>query len=167
MTTEIKIADATEDDFEDIQQIYAYYVLNTTISLEETPPSVEEMKARWKNSLEKSLPYLVARIDEKLVGYAYAFPYRPRTAYRFTVEESVYLANGFQGKGVARRLLNKLISECRQRGYQRMLAVVAGEDNLASIKFHEKMGFRKCGVLEKFGFKFNNWVDTILLQADL
>jgi phosphinothricin acetyltransferase len=167
MTDEIVILDATDSDFAEIQRIYAHYVEKTTISLEEIPPSVDEMKARWKNSVEKNLPYLVAKVDGKVAGYAYAFPYRARSAYRFTVEESVYLSPEFQGQGIAQKLLGELISQCRAKGYKRMLAVVAGDDNLASIKFHEKMGFRKSGVLEKFGFKFNKWVDTILMQMDL
>src|SRR5438105_1665894 len=94
------ISDAEDKDFHEIQQIYAPYVMHTAISLEEVPPSVEEMKNRWRHSCDKGLPYIVAKTDGKVVGYAYAFPYRPRTAYRFTVEESVYVAEGFQGKGI-------------------------------------------------------------------
>lgn len=163
----LEILDAVADDFAEIQRIYSHYVLKTTISLEETPPSIDEMKSRWENSRENGLPYLVAKIDGKIAGYAYAFPYRARSAYRFTVEESVYLAAEFQGQGIAQKLLGELINQCRAKGCKIMLAVIAGEDNFASIKFHEKMGFRKSGVLQKFGFKFEKWVDTVLMQLDL
>ncbi len=109
----LAISNAMESDFAEIQAIYAHYVLNTTISLEEVPPSVEEMVTRWKNSVDKGLPYLVAKIDGKVAGYAYAFQYRPRTAYRFTVEESVYVSKDFQGLGIGYSLLSELVRECR------------------------------------------------------
>ena len=161
------IADAQEADFSAIQQIYAPYVMDTTVSLEEVPPDVEEMKARWQKSCEAGLPYIVAKIDGIIAGYAYAFPYRPRTAYRFTVEESVYIAKGFKNTGIGYKLLSELITQCQEKGYKQMIAVIAGTDNIASIKLHEKLGFRQAGVFQKVGFKFGKWVDTILMQKEL
>ena len=163
----LMITNAVASDFMEIQKIYSYYVNNTTISLEEESPSPEEMMIRWKNSVDKSLPYLVAKIDDKVAGYAYAFPYRARSAYRFTLEESVYVSKDYQGLGIGHLLLSELIEECKKKGYRQMLAVIAGNDNLASIKFHQKLGFKQSGILEKFGFKFDKWIDTLLMQKEL
>ena len=167
MQSEIIIAEAIESDFDEIAKIYSHYVENTTVSLEELPPSAAELVLRWRGVKEKSLPYLVAKSGGKVVGYAYAVPYRTRSAYRFTVEESVYVSQNFQGQGVGRRLLNELIRICQNAGYRQMLAVIAGHDNTASINFHESLGFEKAGVLRNFGFKFGGWVDTILMQKSL
>jgi len=157
------IRDAVESDFPEIQKIYARYVEATTVSLEEIVPDVVELLKRWKTSFE----FLVAEIDGKIAGYAYAFTYRPRSAYRFTVEESVYISKDYQGLGLGRKLLEELIKRCREKGLRQMLAVIAGADNAASIEFHKKLGFRQSGVLEKFGFKFGGWVDTVLMQKEL
>ena len=165
--TNVVIESAAEADFSAIQQIYAHYIRTSTISLEETPPSVEEMKARWANSVARGLAYLVAKIDGEVVGYAYAFPYRARSGYRFTVEESVYVSKDHQGFGVGYKLLLALMEDCKQKGYRQMLAVIAGSDNSASIKFHENLGFTHSGVLKNFGFKFNKWIDTLLMQKEL
>ncbi len=161
------ITNAREVDFEEIQKIYSHYVETATISLEEISPNVDEMISRWRGSVDKSLPYLVAKVDGVVAGYAYAFPYRSRTAYRFTVEESVYVSKNYHGLGIGKKLLCELISQCKNKGYHQMLAVIAGTDNEASIKFHQNLGFKKSGVLEKFGFKFNKWIDTVLMQREL
>jgi len=161
------VSDAQESDFAEIRRIYAPYVEKTTVSLEDVAPDIEELKARWNKSREKSLPYIVAKIDGNVVGYAYAFPYRLRTGYRFTVEESVYVAEGYKGTGVGHALLDALITICRAKGYKQLVAVIAGTDNNTSIKFHEKLGFRQAGVLQNVGFKFDMWVDTVLMQRDL
>ena len=139
----------------------------TTYSLEETPPTAEEMLQRWRQYTEKNLPYLVAKIEDKIVGYAYACPYRSRSAYRFTVEESVYVAPTYHGRGIGRQLLYTLIATCKAQGYQQMIAVIAGNDNTASMHFHQKLGFKQVGILEKVGFKFNRWIDTPLMQKEL
>lgn len=167
MPHDVIISDAGEEDFSDIQRMYASYVLNTTVSLEDIPPGVEELKSRWRKSREQALPYIVAKINGNVVGYAYAFLYRPRTAYRFTVEESVYVAEEFKGKGIARKLLDALITACREKEYKQMIAVIAGSDNHASIKFHEALGFSQAGKLQNIGFKFGKWVDTIIMQREL
>ncbi len=163
----VTISSAKEEDFGAIQQIYAHYIRTSTVSLEETPPGLEEMKARWANSVARGLPYLVAKTGSEVVGYAYAFPYRARSGYRFTVEESVYVSKDHQGYGVGYKLLLALMEECKQKGYKQMLAVIAGSDNTASIKFHENLGFTHSGVLKNFGFKFNKWIDTLLMQREL
>ncbi len=163
----IIIENVTKHDFGQIHAIYSHYVTHSTISLEETSPSVEEMMRRYLTSKKNSLPYLVARIDGNIAGYAYAVPYRSRAAYRFTVEESVYVSKDYHGLGVGSILLSALIDDCRNKGFKQILAVISGSNNCASIKFHESMGFRKSGILEKFGFKFNKWIDTVLMQKHL
>ena len=136
--------------------------------MEEIPPDVEEMKARWRKSMEQALPFIVAKTDDGVVaGYAYAFTYRPRTGYRFTVEESVYVADGFKGAGIGRKLLEAVIEQCREKGYKQMVAVIAGTDNDTSIRFHEALGFVQSGIFRKVGFKLDKWVDTILMQREL
>jgi phosphinothricin acetyltransferase len=154
-------------NFKEIQSIYARYVTTTTVSLEETPPNTEELLDRWEKSLEKSLPYIVAEIDNTIAGYAYALPYRTRSGYRFTVEESVYVSEPFRGLNIGHALLSNLIAKCRDKSYKKMIAVIAGTDNIASIKFHETLGFRQAGILHNVGFKFDKWVDTVLMQKDL
>lgn len=161
------ISPADEKDFPEIQQIYASYVLNTTTSLEEEPPTVEEMVNRWKKSQSSNLPYITAKIDGRIVGYAYAVPYRPRTAYRFTVEESVYVAEEFKGMKIGQQLLDRLVVSCREQGAKQMIAVIAGSDNITSIEFHKSFGFYQAGILHNVGFKFGKWIDTIIMQKEL
>lgn len=161
------ITNAIEADFSAIQAIYGYYVENTTVSLEEVAPTTEEMLGRWRHYTSGGLPYLVAKIGDHVVGYAYAFQYRPRSAYRFTVEESVYVSKAYCGHHIGHRLLSELMRQCHAQGCQQMLAVIAGTDNAASLKFHETMGFYKAGTLAKTGFKFNRWIDTIVMQKAL
>ena len=164
---QLAVGNAQEQDFLTIQRMYATYVQTSTVSLEEIPPDVEELKNRWKKTLEQGLPFLVAKSDGNVVGYAYAFLYRSRSGYRFTVEESIYVADGFKGAGIGQSLLSELISQCTGKGYKQMLAVIAGVDNNASIAFHEKLGFVQSGVLKNVGFKFGKWVDTLLMQKEL
>jgi L-amino acid N-acyltransferase YncA len=163
----VAIHAAREEDFAFITEIYAPYVLNTTVSLEETPPSVEEMLARWRHSTEKGLPYLIARIDGKIAGYCYATTYRPRTAYRFTVEESVYIAEGYTGMGIGKMLLNALIAACSEKGFKQMIAVIGDADNTASVKLHKALGFVHVGTLKAVGFKHGKWTNSALMQREL
>lgn len=161
------IEDVAIEDFPQVQEIYAHYVVNTSVTLEEVPPTISEMVERWQSSLDKNLPYLVMKSGDKVVGYAYAHLYRARSAYRFTVEESVYVDPEYKGQGIGRKLLEELISQCRQKAYRQVVAVIAGSDNIASIKFHESLGFQKAGVLKDVGFKFDKWIDSVLMQLDL
>ena len=163
----VTISAAEEKDFPEIQRIYSGYVLNTTVSLEEEPPSVEEMVNRWHKSQSDGLPYITAKMGGKLVGYAYATLYRPRTAYRFTVEESVYVSDNFCGAGIGQELMHALIERCSNKGYKQMIAIIAGTDNAASIRFHETLDFKQAGILRNVGFKFGHWVDTFLMQKEL
>lgn len=163
----VEITDASLEDMADIEIIYSHYVENTLISLEEIPPSLEELNQRRLNYQECGLPYLVAKVEGKLVGYAYAAPYRSRSGYRFTVENSVYISPTERGKGIGTLLLGSLITRARAHGCHRMVAVIANLENSPSLKLHTKLGFKPVGTLREVGCKFGIWLDTVLMQHDL
>jgi L-amino acid N-acyltransferase YncA len=163
----IVIREATESDMDAVRAIYEHYVLHSTASLEEVPPDAAELNNRRIAIMQQALPYLVAEYDGRVAGYAYAAAYRPRSGYRFTVENSVYVSKEYVGKKIGCKLLTEVITRCEAGGYKQMLAVIAGTDNHASIAFHERMGFTQSGILKGFGFKFGKWVDTILMQRPL
>lgn len=157
----------TEADIEEIAAIYAHHVRHGTASFETEPPSVAEMRRRRAELVARDYPYLVADADRHVVGYAYAGPYRPRLAYRDTVENSVYLRCDAIGRGIGRLLLDALVGESEARGFRQMVAVVGDAGNLASIRLHERAGFRLVGVLRSVGYKHGRWLDTVLLQRTL
>jgi L-amino acid N-acyltransferase YncA len=161
------IRDVTEADLPAIAAVYVQHVLTGLASFEETPPSVEEMTERWRALSSRGLPYIVAIIDERIVGYSYAGPYRGRSAYRFTVEDSVYVAEGSGGRGVGSALLAALIERCRTGPWQQMVAVIGDSENHASIGLHRKFGFRHVGTLQRVGFKFGRFIDSVLMQRAL
>nr|WP_245964907.1 GNAT family N-acetyltransferase [Trinickia dinghuensis] len=150
-----------------VQAIYAHHVLNGRASFEETPPSVDEMIARRDTVLNAGLPYLVAEMQGRVVGYAYATTYRPRSAYRYTIEDSVYVEAGMDRRGIGQALLAALIARCEQGPWRQMLANVGDSENRGSLALHERFGFRKAGTLACVGFKFGQWVDTVLMQREL
>ena len=158
---------AADGDMAAIQTIYAHHVLNGLASFEEIPPTVDDMRARREGILAQRLPYLVAEIDGTVVGYAYAGPYRTRSAYRFTVEDLIYIAPGQQGRGIGGQLLSALIAQCERGPWKRMIAVIGDSGNEASIALHRRYGFQWVGVLPAVGFKFGRWVDSVLLQRAL
>lgn len=166
MTTEIIVRDSTEADVPTIHDIYQFHVLNGTASFEITPPTASEMSERRLAVVNKGLPYVVAVLNDQVVGYAYATPYRPRPAYRFTVEDSVYVREGMHGKGIGRALLQEVINRCTASGYRQMLAVV-GDASPPSVKLHKQLGFELAGTFKAFGFKFGAWRDTAMLQRQL
>ncbi|TWD88803.1 phosphinothricin acetyltransferase [Variovorax beijingensis] len=150
-----------------VQAIYSRYVLHDLCSFEEEVPSVEEMQARRAGVLARGLPYLVAVKDGEVAGYAYASPYRSRSAYRYTVEDSIYVAEGMQGHGIGRALLQELIRRCTGSGFAQMVAVIGNSANAGSQRVHLGLGFETVGVLRNVGFKFGQWVDTVLMQRAL
>ncbi|MGK9233736.1 GNAT family N-acetyltransferase [Inquilinus limosus] len=163
----ITVRDAAEADLPAVQAIYARHVLHGLASFEETPPDVAELAARRAAVLAQGLPYLAAEIDGRLVGYAYAGAYRPRPAYRHTVEDSVYVADGQAGRGIGRALLGALIERCEAGPWRQMVAVIGDSGNTASITLHERLGFQRVGLLQSVGFKFGRWVDSVLMQRAL
>ncbi|MEO3432406.1 N-acetyltransferase family protein [Inquilinus sp. CAU 1745] len=163
----IIVRDATEADMAAIQAIYAHHVLNGVATFEETPPSVEEMIVRRAAVLALGLPYLAAEMGGRVVGYSYATGYRPRPAYRHTIENSVYVAEGMGGRGVGGALMTALIEACEKGPWRQMLAVIGDVGNAGSIALHRRHGFRHVGQLASVGFKHGRWVDTVLMQRAL
>ncbi len=150
-----------------IHAIYAHHVLHGLASFEEVPPDEAELDRRRADIVARGLPYLVAVIDGRVRGYAYAGPYRPRSAYRFSVEDSVYVAPDAAGRGVGRALLGEVIRHCAALGMRQMVAVIGDSGNGASIRLHEALGFRRAGELRSIGFKLGRWVDSVLMQLEL
>ncbi len=150
-----------------VQRIYAGHVLRGLATFEETPPSVEEMAARRRALLDLGLPYLVAETLGEIVGYCYASAYRPRPAYRYTLEDSVYVAEGLAGRGIGSALLGALIARCETGPWRQMLAVIGDSANSASVALHRRHGFEFVGALRSVGFKLGQWVDTPIMQRPL
>jgi L-amino acid N-acyltransferase YncA len=158
---------ATPADVAAITRIYAEAVVHGTASFELEPPSEGEMTRRMRALLDGGFPYLVAELDGALVGYAYAGPYRARPAYRFTVEDSIYVDPKAQGRGIGRTLLDQLIVESTSRGFRLMVAVIGDSAQAPSIELHRAAGFTMVGTFENIGFKFDRWLDSVLMQRAL
>jgi L-amino acid N-acyltransferase YncA len=158
---------AALDDLPAIQAIYAHHVLHGLGTFEETPPSLEEMTRRWRSLVEAGMPYLVAVDAGTVMGYAYAGLYRPRPAYRYSVEDSVYVAPDAARRGYGRRLVAALIEQCAAKGFRQMLAVIGDRDNHGSVGLHRNLGFKEVGLLSSVGFKFGRWVDVVVMQRPL
>jgi phosphinothricin acetyltransferase len=154
-------------DLAAIHAIYADEVRNRTASWELEPPDLEEMQRRYAAIVDAGYPYFVAEAEGGVVGYAYASAYRPRKAYRFTVENSIYVAPGQQGKGIGKTLLRALMDECADRGFRQMIAVIGDSGNLASRALHASLGFALIGVAPALGYKNGRWLDQVLMQAPL
>lgn len=156
-------------DLDAIQRIYAHHVLRGLASFEETPPDAAELTRRWRAIVDAGLPYLCVgdRGAGSLLGYAYAGPYRPRSAYRFAVEDSVYVAPDAVGRGVGRSLLRALIDICAGLGKRQMIAVIGDSGNEASVGLHRACGFTLVGTFQAIGFKHGRWVDSVLMQRAL
>ena len=167
MTAEATVRPATLADLPDIQRIYAHHVMTGLASFEEIAPDLAEMTRRFATLVEAGFPYLVAELDGRVVGYSYCGPYRPRPAYRYSVENSVYLAPESAGRGIGRLLLSALIERATALGKRQMVAVIGDSANHASIGLHQALGFRRVGVIEGAGFKHGRWVDSVLMQRAL
>lgn len=163
----ITIRDSTESDMPQVREIYALEVLEGTASFETEPPDLAEMLKRRSRVLELGMPHLVALEVDQVAGYAYASPFRPRAAYRFTLENSVYVAPWARQRGVGLNLLNTLMDRVSQGEWRQVIAVIGGSGHTASIRLHEQAGFRHVGVLKEVGFKFDEWVDIVLMQRAL
>jgi phosphinothricin acetyltransferase len=163
----VGIRAATLDDAPAIAQIYAGHVARGTASFELAPPDAKEMQRRMTTLLADGYPWLCALADGVLAGYAYAGPYRPRPAYRYTVEDSVYLAPSAQRRGIGSALLARLIDACTARGDRQMIAVIGDSANARSITLHERAGFAEVGRLRDVGHKFGRWLDIVLMQRAL
>ena len=158
---------ATPADVPAIAAIYAHHVLHGLGTFEEVPPSEEDMAARLTAVLAKALPYLVAEQDDAVLGFAYAAPFRLRSAYRFTVEDSVYIAPDAVGQGVGRTLLSAVIEGCEALGVRQITAVIGDSGNAASIGLHTALGFARTGASQSVGYKHGRWVDIVFMQKAL
>lgn len=161
------IRPSLEGDIATIQQIYEHAVLHGTGTFETDVPDRAEMARRRTEVLSRSLPYLVAERDGQVLGFAYANYFRPRLAYRYFVEDSVYLAPTAQGQGVGRLLLAELIARCEAAGARQMVAVIGDSQNLGSIGVHRTLGFEQTGLMKSAGWKFGKWLDVVLMQRQL
>jgi phosphinothricin acetyltransferase len=166
-TRALVIRDALESDMDRVAAIYAHYVRHGLATFEEVAPSGDDLRERRAAVLARALPYLVAVRDGEILGFSYATAYRPRPAYRFTVEDSVYVANGLSGQGIGSLLLASLIARCESGPWRQMLAIIGDSANQGSIAVHRRAGFRHVGILEGVGFKLGRWVDTVLMQREL
>ena len=161
------VRDARDGDLAEIQAIYAHHVLHGTASFEEEAPQLAEMQRRRADVLARGLPYLVAEHQGVVTGYSYATPYRARSAYRFSIENSVYVSHKRQRAGIGRALLTELIARCERGDWRQMIAVIGDSAHTASIGLHASLGFRTVGTLEAVGFKFGRWLDSVLMQRAL
>lgn len=168
----VRVRESQDSDLPRIHAIYSHHVRTGLGSFEETPPDLAEMARRRAEILARGLPYLVAELADPAIpggiaGYAYAGPYRPRSAYRYSVEDSIYTAPEAQRRGVGRMLLDELIERCTALGYRQMVAVIGDSANQGSIGVHEAAGFKKVANLPAIGLKFGRWVDSVMMQRPL
>ncbi|HTW63189.1 MAG TPA: GNAT family N-acetyltransferase [Bryobacteraceae bacterium] len=161
------IRPAATPDAPQIAAIYAHYVRHGTATFEIDPPDAGEIESRRCEIVRQGLPYLVVASGDRILGYAYAAPYRPRPAYRFTVEDSIYIDPAEAGRGLGKLLMPPLIRACEEAGRRQLIAVIGDSANLASVRLHERFGFRHTGVFYGVGFKFGRWLDTVLMQREL
>ena len=163
----VRIRPAITEDAPALASIYAHYVLTHTATFETEPPTVAEMERRRAAIAGTGMPYLVAEDAGRVIGYGYAGTYRPRIAYRHTVEDSIYLDAAATGRGIGRALLGQLIAASEAAGFRQMVAVIGDSENAASVRLHASLGFTEVGVLRDVGFKFGRWLDTVLMQRAL
>ena len=161
------IRPSTDADLPAITAIYAHHVLTGTGTFEVDPPSLEDMRGRRADVLTKGLPWLVASEGDKVIGYAYCNWFKPRPAYRFSAEDSIYLSPDAAGKGIGRTLLAELVAQVQRAGVRKLIAVIGDSANAGSIAVHASAGFQPVGVLKSCGWKFGTWLDVVLMDKAL
>jgi phosphinothricin acetyltransferase len=164
---DLTIDAAAPADLESVTKIYAHYVTDSVATFDEVPPTVDHWRQRLEDLRERGLPFLVARHAADVAGFAYASPWRPKPAYRHTVEDTIYLAPGWTGRGVGRALLEKLLEDCARAGARQVIAVIADTGSDASTALHRRCGFTPVGRLAQVGYKHGRWIDTAFLQHTL
>lgn len=167
-TFEYRLRDATETDLPHVREIYNHYVLNSTVTFDESPMTLAQLRRKFAKIREKSMPFIVAESPSgQILGYAYVYPWKEKAAYRFTVENSIYLGPASTGKGLGRVLLGELIDRSKAAGLKEMVAVIADKGAEASIAIHRDFGFKEIGHMGRVGFKFDRWLGTVLMQKSL
>jgi L-amino acid N-acyltransferase YncA len=161
------IRDAAETDVAEIQAIYAHHVLHGTGTFEEAPPPVEEMLERFHKVVDHGYVWLVAADASGVLGYGYYTPFRERSAYRFTVEDSIYVREDVRGQGVGKALVTRLIEQATAAGFRQMIAVIGDSENVGSIGVHASLGFHMIGTMRAAGIKFGRWIDVVTMQRPL
>ena len=163
----VAVRPATPLDLPAIQAIYAHHVLEGLASFEETAPSLEEMQRRYAEVSKRGLPYLVADLEGAIAGYGYCSPYRARSAYRFALEDSVYVRKDMAGRGVGGAVLGALVERSAELGYRQLIAIIGDSGHEASIGLHASAGFVRVGTLRSVGYKHGRWVDSVIMQRPL
>jgi phosphinothricin acetyltransferase len=163
----VEVRSAAQGDLAAIQAIYAHHVLRGLATFEEVSPDVEEMGRRHQEVTARGLPYLLAVERGEILGYGYCAPYRERSAYRYALEDSLYVKDGHLGKGIGTLLLGELLRICEGLGYRQVVAVIGDSANASSIALHARLGFLRVGTLRSTGYKFGRWVDSVLMQRPL
>jgi L-amino acid N-acyltransferase YncA len=163
----LAIRPCLEEDLGAVQRIYSHYVLHATATFETVPPNAGDWQRKRTEIEAVGLPFIVATLADQVVGYAFCSRWRPRPAYRFTVEDSIYIAPEYVGRGIGSRLLPALLDECESIGARQVIAVIAVGDTDASVRLHARFGFREAGRLTAVGFKFDRWLDTVLMQKPI
>lgn len=161
------IRPSAEHDLAAVTRIYGHHVLHGTGTFELTPPSLEDMTARRADVLSKGLPWLVLEERGEVLGYAYGTWFKPRPAYRFSVEDSIYLAPEAAGRGLGRALLAELLAALERHGVRKVMAIIGDSGNTASIGVHAALGFERVGVVQSCGWKFGRWLDIVLMQRSI
>ena len=167
MSNTVSLRSAEASDLPELLVIYGHHVLHGLASFELEPPSFEDFSGRFMSLADRGYFYLVAEIGGEICGYGYVGPYRPRPAYRYTVEDSVYVAPGYERRGVGRAVLSALIDRSTDLGFRRMVAVIGDSENWPSIRLHETLGFTHAGGIPSVGIKFGRWVDQVIMQRAL
>jgi phosphinothricin acetyltransferase len=165
--SEPKLRPATPADAAALAAIYGHHVVHGLGTFDLTPPTPAAMAERMQGIVAHGLPYLVAEFDGRIAGYAYAGAFRPRAGYRFTVEDSVYIAPDFVGRGLGKELLSRIIADCEAMGLRQIIACIGDSGNAASIGLHTSLGFRHSGTVEAAGFKHGRWVDIVFMRRAL
>jgi L-amino acid N-acyltransferase YncA len=150
-----------------VQAIYAHHVLHGLASFEETAPPLEEMRQRYDTICRRGLPYVVADLEGTIAGYGYCAPYRARSAYRYALEDSVYVRNDMAGRGVGGAVLGALVERASALGYRQLVAIIGDSGHEASISLHASAGFVRVGTLRSVGYKQGRWVDSVIMQRPL
>jgi L-amino acid N-acyltransferase YncA len=167
LMNDILVRGSTPADILSIASLYAHHVTHGTSTFELTPPDPTEVARRRQTVISEGLPYIVAECQGEVAGYAYATLYRPRPAYRFTIEDSIYIHPDHLRKGIGRLLLSELIDRCELGKWRQMIAVIGDSANSPSIGLHEALGFQHVGIFKSVGWKFGRWLDTVLMQRSL
>jgi len=163
----VEVRPATAADLDAVHAIYAHHVLKGLASFEEVPPTRQEIERRYRDVVGQGLPWLVAQYGDAIAGYGYCALYRTRSAYRYSLEDSIYVHHDMHGRGIGSALLDELIRRCEAAGYRQLIAVIGDSAHAASINLHASAGFLRVGTLRSVGFKFGRWVDSVIMQRPL